>query len=360
LIGVTITTHLDLERQATLRRQLGAYPRFMTVTAIVYGLLYIVIGQLAELPAYAVVGWTTLLGSLPGWWSCHTLACGRDQRAIAIAISILLTVPIAYTLALPVIVIVWVPFPIMAIAVAMIFLSGRHFTRLMLLSGLVFFLMALLSLAPPLVVQPPAPLLLLMVVTGLPASLAFTLLLLTFARQQLVSSQLHARAAGEDSLTGLANRRHLESYLALALVQVAPSQPLCLAMLDLDHLKAINDTFSHRVGDEVLRVFAQIINQHSRWSDLAARFGGEEFVLVMRQTQGEQAYQVCERLRLAVESYDWSRLHPELRVTASIGIAEASQPIDQRLLIDSADRAMYAAKRAGRNRVSDQPLVLSA
>jgi diguanylate cyclase (GGDEF)-like protein len=156
----------------------------------------------------------------------------------------------------------------------------------------------------------------------------------------------------EDALTGLANRRELDRFLAVEVDRAQRNdRPLCIAMADLDHFKAVNDQHSHAVGDEVLRIVARIFSKSCRSIDIAARFGGEELVLVLPETKLPQAEMLCERLRVAVETYDWSQLRPGLAVTVSFGLATLHRDMTTENLLLAADQRLYAAKRAGRNRV---------
>jgi two-component system cell cycle response regulator len=154
-----------------------------------------------------------------------------------------------------------------------------------------------------------------------------------------------------DGLTGLYNRRYMESHLASLLSQARPDRPLSLMIIDIDHFKPINDTHGHAVGDEVLREFAGRIGRSIRGIDLAARYGGEEFVVIMPDTQLSAAASVAERLRLAIaeETFRISTHAAGLRVTASIGVAGPGGGADA--MLKRADEALYEAKRSGRNRV---------
>ena len=161
------------------------------------------------------------------------------------------------------------------------------------------------------------------------------------------------RQTYEDALTGLANRRRLDLRLteSFALVQ-RHGRPLALAVADLDHFKRVNDQHSHAVGDAVLRMLAQLLSSQVRQTDLVARYGGEEFVLVLSETDAEAARVVCEKIRAAVEQHPWSDLAPGLALTVSIGYcADTSLDSAERMLA-TADAELYAAKAAGRNRVS--------
>jgi diguanylate cyclase (GGDEF)-like protein len=160
------------------------------------------------------------------------------------------------------------------------------------------------------------------------------------------------RAAHEDVLTGLHNRRHAEFALPL-LVEGArvASQVLSVAMLDVDHFKKINDTHGHAVGDAVLQQLAQLLRHRLRSADLLARVGGEEFLAVLVGIAPQQAAEICERLRLAVVEHDWPAITPGLSVRVSVGLAGGLPPQSADTLLERADQALYAAKRAGRNRV---------
>ena len=169
------------------------------------------------------------------------------------------------------------------------------------------------------------------------------------------------RQTYEDALTGLANRRRLDVRLSesFALVQ-RHGRALALAVADLDHFKRVNDEHSHAVGDAVLRTLAQLLTSHVRQTDLVARYGGEEFVLVLSETDADAARIVCEKVRTAVEQYPWSSLAPDLALTVSIGYcADTSLQSAERMLAE-ADAELYAAKAAGRNRVSGSGASLRA
>jgi diguanylate cyclase (GGDEF)-like protein len=156
--------------------------------------------------------------------------------------------------------------------------------------------------------------------------------------------------AHEDALTGLANRRYLDANLEGLLSRSrSERRAFCVALADVDRFKSINDRHSHAVGDEVLRTVGRILRAACRPSDLAARFGGEEFVLALLDTPAEVARAVCERLRAAVADYPWRELRPDLAVTISIGLAEAKAHRDCTELLAAADARLYAAKHAGRN-----------
>jgi two-component system cell cycle response regulator len=157
-----------------------------------------------------------------------------------------------------------------------------------------------------------------------------------------------------DPLTGLYNRRYLDAHLKSVVARaVATAKPVCVLLFDIDHFKGINDTYGHDAGDDVLRDFSDRLRRVVRGIDLVARYGGEEFVLVMPETDTAFAGTVAERLRRDVEMVAFTtKAGASLPVTVSIGLAEWQGPADTAdTLIKRADRALYAAKGAGRNRV---------
>jgi two-component system cell cycle response regulator len=159
-----------------------------------------------------------------------------------------------------------------------------------------------------------------------------------------------------DALTGLNNRRFLETHLANSLDQAAhKGRPLSLMILDIDHFKSVNDTYGHDAGDEVLRVFAQRVKRVLRGADLVCRLGGEEFVVVMPDTPLAIAERVAERVRAAVENERFpidSKATRTIPVTTSIGLAERGADANADALLRRADKALYASKSSGRNRVT--------
>jgi diguanylate cyclase (GGDEF)-like protein len=155
-----------------------------------------------------------------------------------------------------------------------------------------------------------------------------------------------------DPLTQLFNRRYLEQQLEAEFVAAQLGQvPLPVVMFDVDNFKRVNDTFGHQVGDVVLQVIADLVREHKRTTDIAARYGGEEFVIVVPGSTPEQARAICERLRTAVETHDWSSVHQNLQVTISLGLATNTNLENFERLLGVADKNMYAAKHGGRNQV---------
>jgi diguanylate cyclase (GGDEF)-like protein/PAS domain S-box-containing protein len=164
---------------------------------------------------------------------------------------------------------------------------------------------------------------------------------------KLVEQAIH------DPLTGLFNRRYLEETLERELIRAQRlGQHVSLVMGDLDHFKAINDTYGHLAGDEVLRTFAGLLKQHSRGSDMYCRYGGEEFILVMPDMILEKAVERTDLLRETIAGTSIVFEGVTIRVNASFGVAsfpEHGEKITS--LIAAADNALYRAKKAGRNRV---------
>jgi diguanylate cyclase (GGDEF)-like protein len=155
-----------------------------------------------------------------------------------------------------------------------------------------------------------------------------------------------------DQLTQLANRREAEQRWPVLLEQARrDGTPLAVALADLDEFKRINDRYGHAVGDRVLVAMAGILRDNTRGADLVARLGGEEFLLVLPETAAERAHEVCERLRQRVAAHDWNAVADGLQVTTSIGLT-TTPPFDAEVLTARADAALYAAKRAGRDRVA--------
>jgi diguanylate cyclase (GGDEF)-like protein len=153
-----------------------------------------------------------------------------------------------------------------------------------------------------------------------------------------------------DPLTGIANRRSFLENLEGAISFAQRHQtPLSIIMADLDDFKSVNDTFGHNAGDQVLQVFATLLMENSRQEDLAARFGGEEFIMTLPGTGAEEAAVLGERLRC-----DWKEMTPPgfiIRVTASFGVSayQPGAPIES--FVERADQALYEAKRLGKNQV---------
>jgi len=171
-------------------------------------------------------------------------------------------------------------------------------------------------------------------------------------RQHLEEVQ---REAMTDALTGIANRKYFDSTLrAAASSTMETGEDLCLLLIDIDHFKKFNDTYGHLIGDEVLRVVGRLLTENVKGRDTPARFGGEEFAVILPQTSLRNAAGLAEQIRNTLAS---RKLHDKRKdadygtLTVSIGTAkyQPGEPLDG--LIQRADQALYRAKNKGRNRV---------
>lgn len=152
------------------------------------------------------------------------------------------------------------------------------------------------------------------------------------------------RHAEQDPLTGLANRRSMERFLG----QLPEAGTACLVLVDVDHFKQVNDRYGHVVGDEVLRQVAALLGRAVRTVDHVARWGGEEFLVVLPGGSAQLGVEAAGRLRQRVEEHPWSLVRPDLTLTVSAGVARGPvSALDD--VLRSADAALYSAKRAGRN-----------
>jgi two-component system, cell cycle response regulator len=167
--------------------------------------------------------------------------------------------------------------------------------------------------------------------------------------------QLSLEMAITDQLTGLHNRRYMARHLDNLIAQAKRSgRPLAFVIMDIDFFKRVNDSHGHDIGDEVLQEFARRIAANVRGIDLACRYGGEEFVVVMPDTDITYAYSIAERLRKSIETNPVAISRPpgRLTITVSIGIARSEGEDDSaEALLHRADQALYNAKNNGRNRV---------
>lgn len=157
-----------------------------------------------------------------------------------------------------------------------------------------------------------------------------------------------------DALTGLHNRRYMENHMSTLVEEaIIKGKPVSVLLADIDYFKSINDTHGHDVGDEVLRQFALCLRKNTRGIDLTCRYGGEEFVIIMPETDLAKAYMVAERLRRIVADTQF-KISDELtlQVTTSVGLATLDNIDDTpQILLKRADQALYTAKKDGRNRV---------
>ena len=152
--------------------------------------------------------------------------------------------------------------------------------------------------------------------------------------------------ATHDEKTGLYNSKFFKSVLGLELDKAKRGKKLSLIMLDIDHFKKINDKYGHLAGDKILKQLANLLQQKIRKSDIASRFGGEEFLIMLPNAAKEKAKMVAERLRKSVQSAGFKP-----RITISLGVSEYKKADTINNLINKADSALYRAKKKGRNRV---------
>jgi two-component system cell cycle response regulator len=160
--------------------------------------------------------------------------------------------------------------------------------------------------------------------------------------------------ASTDPLTGVFNRRYLDTHLDQLLARANEAHKhLSVAFCDIDHFKNLNDTYGHAVGDEVLVEFCRRMTRNLRSFDLVSRIGGEEFVVVMPDTPPERAQRIAERLRQRIEEEPFKvSTGAEIRATISVGVTTCREDDDLAAdLLRRADEAMYRAKRSGRNKV---------
>lgn len=164
---------------------------------------------------------------------------------------------------------------------------------------------------------------------------------------------LLAERAQVDGLTGIGNRSSFDERIVEELAhRDRTGADLTVALCDLDHFKQVNDNYGHAAGDEVLRGVARLFASVLRKGDIACRYGGEEFAVLLRDADAEHASKVLERVRTTLENMRWSQ-HPEHHVTCSFGLCDHPPGGDNHpeSWLKAADEALYAAKRAGRNRI---------
>jgi len=174
-------------------------------------------------------------------------------------------------------------------------------------------------------------------------------------RKKLEKAQ---QASETDVLTGLANRRKFENALEREIKKAVENKsPLSLIMADIDFFKHINDTFGHLTGDSVLKALGALFKRQLKGKDLASRFGGEEFMLILPETSLEKACLVAENLRSALAGKKWKQKISGKsmgKITISLGVAQYKQGESKKSFIERVDNALYFAKQNGRNRVASE------
>jgi diguanylate cyclase (GGDEF)-like protein len=174
------------------------------------------------------------------------------------------------------------------------------------------------------------------------------------------SNQLLLELAQTDPLTRLCNRRHLYEKLEIELNRCfRGTNPIALIMADIDHFKRVNDQFGHQVGDEVLTMVADLLQEELRTYDLAARYGGEEFCLVLPETDLEAASEVAERIRQRTEELVFNAPMENYKLTISFGVAAYDGTVEGSIdeIVRVADDALYEAKKLGRNQVVEREII---
>ncbi|HCF59551.1 MAG TPA: GGDEF domain-containing protein, partial [Myxococcales bacterium] len=166
-------------------------------------------------------------------------------------------------------------------------------------------------------------------------------------------------SATRDGLTRLYNKKYFIDTLRKEFAYCLRHRvALSLIMLDIDHFKRINDTYGHQAGDYVLGKLAARITEHVRTEDLLARYGGEEFAVLLRETHEDKAFILAERLRRMIEATDFTYSGQQIKVTFSGGIATLydADYSDFEQFLEAADKHLYRAKQAGRNRIEAKML----
>lgn len=167
-----------------------------------------------------------------------------------------------------------------------------------------------------------------------------------------------------DALTNLYNRRQLDAFLETEIaVATRHAEDLSLLMLDIDHFKKINDTYGHEVGDKVIQHVSKILRERVRKSDVVCRYGGEEFIVMLKRADAEFANSIAEKLRLAIAQEPPAEVDAALHVTVSVGVttlASGHPPCAKEELLRTVDTALYYSKQHGRNRVTHSMEIATA
>ena len=177
-------------------------------------------------------------------------------------------------------------------------------------------------------------------------------------RREQVLHRTVIRLSQEDSLTGLYNRRRIRELLENEIQRATRYNTVFSVILtDVDHFKAVNDQFGHQVGDQVLTKIAEIIRSSVRVTDLAGRWGGEEFVIISPGTDIDGGFSLAEKIRTRLESIEFGEIGQK---TASFGVTAFTESDDVEEIFARADIGLYAAKQGGRNRVEKAPAGINA
>jgi diguanylate cyclase (GGDEF)-like protein len=176
-----------------------------------------------------------------------------------------------------------------------------------------------------------------------------------YCKQKTVNQIIHQQSI-TDELTQIHNRRSIFSILKQEMDRAKRhSRPLVVICMDIDYFKNVNDSYGHQAGDIVLTQVTKACSEALRTEDYVGRIGGEEYLVILPDTDIETGHLAAERVRLAVESHDFAAIHPDLSVTISIGLTELLSPEDRREdLYNRADVALFDAKNSGRNQVKSK------
>lgn len=188
----------------------------------------------------------------------------------------------------------------------------------------------------------------------------FSYLALFYVSTVSASQRALRRIATTDSLTGLFNRRHMLDLADKEIARHAGNpEELSFLLLDIDHFKQFNDQHGHEIGDRILKCASTVLAQTLREEDYIARWGGEEFLVILPSTTREQAIQTAERIRCAIETNSWTFDDLHVSVTVSVGVSQYGAGESLSEAVARADMALYEGKRLGRNRVEVGALVAS-
>lgn len=184
--------------------------------------------------------------------------------------------------------------------------------------------------------------------------------ILRFSYNDEIEEEYHAKLfnfAATDALTGLYNRRYIFNELENQLkIARRNERALSIAVLDIDNFKQINDTYGHPAGDEFLKKVAFVINHSLREQDIPGRIGGEEFLIVLPETNQSGAFNMANRIRLQIEASDINYNGNKIRATISAGVSQCNRKTrTAQTLFQAADRALYEAKKSGKNKVIRAP-----
>ena len=171
-------------------------------------------------------------------------------------------------------------------------------------------------------------------------------------RSKIERYRILRRSMFLDSLTGLLNHTTSKQRVDAAVTTAKAEQtPLCVAMIDIDHFKKVNDTYGHPMGDQVIRSMAWLLKQRLRKTDAVGRYGGEEFLVILPQADAERAHQLLDRIRIDFSEFRHPVNRTSFACTFSCGIAQLRFGLNAQSLVKQADEALYQAKHQGRNQI---------